>query len=326
MKVLMDNILENEAAWIAQKQNTIGSGDIACIAGADRFRTPLKLWAVKTRRELPDRENDHMWWGKIMERPIAELCKRKLALDIMYGNTLYGHDNITWATATPDYFATETITPVDSSADSASKIGEKLILECKNVSFRGRQYWEDDTPLAPRIQVMWQMGIAGIARAVIAPLIGGDHEQFCARYVQYDSRIMDQLLQLADKFMWHVKKDVPPPPQSAADSKIIDRIWPTLEDRSMQLPGEFAIEITDLKAWGVERKALESQARGLEEKEKLVKNRIRLAMGGLKKAQCGAYSVSCAIVNLKEKVSKPYSYARVTIKGGADESDETATE
>lgn len=320
MRILIDDILKNEDAWIKQKVNSIGSGDIACIAGADRFKTPLKLWAVKTRRELPDAENDHMWWGKVMEAPIAQLCKRKLDLDIEYGNKLYGHESIPWATATPDYFA-RGVTYSANPEDGEPLFGERSILECKNVSFRGRQFWVDDTPLAPRIQVMWQMGIAEIQQAVIAPLIGGDHEAFEARYVKFDPRIFEQLLQLAEKFMWHVQKDVPPPPQTAEDSKVIDKIWPTLEERSVELPTEFGFELSQLKENAKSRKILESQARALEEAEKLTKNRIRLAMGGVKKAICGNYSISCAVVNVKEKVTKPYSYGRVTVKGGGEEAD-----
>lgn len=320
MKVLIDDILSNEQAWIAQKVNSIGSGDIACIAGADRFRTPLNLWAIKTRRESPDAENDHMWWGKVMERPIAELCKRKLNLSIEYGNKLFGHDSISWATATPDYFA-RGVNYIDEFGNEC--VGDNSILECKNVSFRGRQYWVDDTPLAPRIQVMWQMGIAGFKQGVIAPLIGGDHETFEARYVKYDESIFNQLLQLADKFMWHVQKDVPPPPMSAADSKIVDKIFPVLEKRSVEVPISFEPELEELKRSAIERKELERKAREIEEKEKITKTRLRLAMGGASKAVCGAYNVSVAMVNCKEKITPPYSYARVTIKGGKEDATES---
>ncbi len=318
MKVLMDNVLENESQWIAQKVNTIGSGDIACIAGADRFKTPLKLWAVKTCREAPDPENDHMWWGKLMEAPIAQLCKRKLGLEIEYGNKLYGHDTVEWATATPDYFARGFEASPDPFSDGAPSATDQMILECKNVSWRGKQFWAEETPLAPRIQVMWQMGVAGINRSVIAPLIGGDHESFEARYVQFDSRIFDQLLQLADKFMWHVKKDVPPPPTAASDAKVIDKIFPKLEDRGIDLPTEFVPEIQVLKTTAAERKELESKARKLEDEEKIIKSRLRLAMGGVKKAICGPYSIGCAMVTCKDKFTPGYTYSRVTIKGGED--------
>lgn len=318
MKVLIDDITKNHEAWIAQKRDTIGSGDIACIAGADKFRTPLKLWAVKTRREPPDPENDHMWFGRVMERPIAELCERKLDLEIQYANKLYGHDCVPFATATPDYFARQTHRSINPEIGE-EPIGPVSILECKNVSYRSRQYWQDDTPLAPRIQVMWQMGITNIQQAIIAPLIGGDHEGFEARYVQFDSRIFDSLLALADKFMWHVKNDTPPPPSAAEDSKIIDKIWPVLDERTIELPEELAPEIETIKMMAAERKELESKARELEEAEKLTKNRIRLAMGGAKKAVCGPYSVGLSIINVKEKITKPYTYGRVTIKGGEDD-------
>jgi len=320
-KILINNILNNEEAWIKQKVNSIGSGDIACIAGADRFKTPLKLWAIKTRREPPDPENDHMWWGKQMEGPIAQLCKRKLDLDIEYGNQLFGHDSIPWATATPDYFATGLSVPFENVVGVPAPVGEKMILECKNVSFRGRQFWMDDTPLAPRIQVMWQMGIAGINRAVIAPLIGGDHEAFEARYVRYDSRIMDQLLQLADRFMWHVKKDIPPAAQSADDSKIIDKIWPILRDELIPLPDDFSLDLEKAKKMSEERKDLESRARHLEEEEKIIKNKARLLMNGARKASCGDFTVSVSTVSMKEKISKAYTYSRVTIKSSKKEEE-----
>lgn len=306
-RVLIDRISDNEAAWVAQKRKTIGSGDIATIIGANRFCTPLKLWAMKTGREAPEPENDGMWLGKQMEPVIAKIAGRKLGLKIKYADTLFGHDDIPWATATPDYFAHTTP-------------GESSILECKNVSWRMRHDWDGKAPLGPQSQVIWQCGVTGIKNAILAPLIGGDMESFEPYSVEYDQRLFEQIVQLAERFHWSVVNDRPPAP-TAEDTKLVESIIGDLESKVVSLPEEFQV---DLQTWLHENelhKTTTATAARWKERMDEIKNRLRLAMGSADRAVCGKYEIK-----VKEVVKKPYTtklskYNLFTVKEGPSEID-----
>lgn len=305
-RILIDDIVKNHDQWIAQKKTHIGSGDIATIAGANEFQTPLKLWAIKKGREAPDAENDVMWWGQVMEKPIAELCGRSLGIPVNYGNKLYGAESPEWATATPDYFGR-----VDD---------ENVIVECKNVGYRSKYKWEDDAPLAPRIQVMWQLGVTGFKRGIIAPLIGGDILDFTARWVEFDSKIFDQLLYMADRFWWHVQNDVPPAP-TAEDTKLVDKLIGSMQDSEVSIDSNWQEMIKKYE----EIKELESQAnkqvKELKETSDEIKNKLRFLIGPHKSALCGDYRIKCTRVEMKERLNPAYEYTRFTVSKNRSKDD-----
>lgn len=293
-KILIIDIDKNPEAWVAQKYTKqVGSGDIAAICGADDYCTALKKWAVKTGKEPPDPENDHMWWGKIQEKPIAELAARRLALDLQYGNCLFAHDDLDWARATPDYFAhskdwTTTAAAAGENWVELPYCEDQVIVECKNVSWRARRKWESDTPLAPRLQVMWQMGVLGhIKHALIAPLIGGDIiEGFLPRFVQFDAAIFSQMMEQAEKFKWHMDNDVPPPP-TTGDAKLLDKIIGPLKEQTVQLGDECRPLVASALEYSEQRKTLEAEAKELKGKEEDCKLKLRQAMGSASRAECG---------------------------------------
>lgn len=306
-RVLIDLISDNEAAWVAQKRKTIGSGDIATIIGANRFCTPLKLWAIKTGREAPDPENDGMWLGKQMEPIVAKIAARKLGLKIRYADTLFGHDDIPWATATPDYFAYSN--PADSS-----------ILECKNVSWRMRHDWDGKAPLGPQSQVIWQCGVTGIKNAILAPLIGGDMESFEPYLVEYDQRLFEQIVDLAEKFHWNVVNDTPPAP-TAGDTKLLERIIGDLESKVVELPEQFQAELASWVSENEFHKVKNAEAAVAKERMDQIKNRLRIVMGNADQAICGRYQIK-----VKEVIKKPYTtklskYNLFTVKDGRSEND-----
>jgi putative phage-type endonuclease len=318
-KILIDNIDQNYDAWIAQKRTrAIGSGDIATICGANPYQTALKLWAVKTGREDPDPENDHMFWGKMQEKPIAELTSRRLNLIMEYGNKLFAHDNLEWARATPDFFATSN--DWNMSAASAFEFadipapGEQVIVECKNVSYRAGRYWLQDTPLAPRLQVLWQMGIVGnIKSAVIAPLIGGDIiEGFAPRFVQYDQAIFDQLLEQADKFMWHLNNDVPPAPADG-DQKLLEKLQPTTEKEVVIEDPEIERKIHTYLVTEAERKELDDKVKELKAQENTLKLQVRAAMNGATYATCGGHRIKAKLIEIEPFQNKGSKYTKITI-------------
>jgi putative phage-type endonuclease len=315
-KVLIENIDQNYEAWIAQKRTkSIGSGDIATICGANDYQTPLKLWAIKTGREDPDPENDHMFWGKLMEAPIAALAARRLSLKLQYANTLYAHDDHEWARATPDYFGNLDPAKAFTSELELDDPTAQVIVECKNVSWRARQAWEDATPLYPTFQVIWQMGIHGrIKSAVIAPLIGGDIiEGFTPRVVKFDDRIFAQMFEQAEKFKWHLDHDVPPA-ATTGDGKLLNKLIGDLQEKSVDLQEAEVAKAYEAKDYAEQRKELEAKVKELKEREESLKLQIRQAMGQANRAKAGQYTVNVSKIPVRSFTVAARVDTRITIK------------
>jgi len=325
MKVLIHDITKEREAWIKSKQYNIGSGDISTIVGANRYCTPLKLWAQKLGKEPRDEENDHMWWGNQMERPIAELCARRLNMKVEYGNTLFCHDELNWAVATPDYFASgEIASPVDEIDPliESLKSAQRVIFECKNIGYHGKREWDFTTPMGPRFQVMWQLGVTGLDRGIIAPLIGGDIEEFSPRWVEFDAKIFAQLVELAEKFIWHLGNDVPPAAQ-ADDSRIVERLIGDIEDKTVELDEEhypLLVEYLEIKK---EESAANKLAKEAKEKADNIKNNLLLTIGNAKRAVCrslgGEFAMSCTRVEQPARTQKAYTYTLFKAKRLGDD-------
>ena len=300
-RILIDDITANHDAWIAQKGDTIGSGDIGVICGLSPYQTPLGLWAVKTRREAPSPDNVYMAHGRAMEPVIAALYARELDLELEYGNRLYAHDDEDWAVATPDYFAR-------TAEDETDRI-----LECKNVGHRSTRHWDDETPLWVELQVHWQMGIVGTPRAIVAPLLGGDPGNLAPRYMEYNPHLFEQIMELCTRFRWHIQKDVPPPPEGQ-DVKLVQRIVGELRAETVVLPDELLPVAQAYAALSDQMTLLNSQRKELEEERDKLKARLLLALGGAAQGSVGAYQLKSTQVTVKERLAPAYSYQRFALK------------
>lgn len=305
-RILIEDITANEDQWLAQKFKTIGSGDIASICGVG-FMTPLELWAVKTGREKPPAETLRMWWGREIETSVGRLCSKKLGVPVRKNQCLYGHESIPWGTATPDFFA-------DFPTEPA-------IVEVKNIN-ANYQAWKEDTPLPPRLQVIWQLGVCGLSSGMVAPLCGGDVDGFTPRGVEYDERLFGQVFELADRFWNHVANDSPPAP-TGEDRRLVERLIGEISDIDTILPHDM---MDTCKAYEQANTALSvanANIKTLENERDRLRALIRIAMGKASRAVCGPYIVNVSEVNVREKVTSAYSYQRFSIKEKKQDGDGT---
>lgn len=327
-KVILENISKNHDAWVAQKRDlkypTVGSGDIAAICGADDYCTVLRKWAIKTGKEEPDPVNDHMLFGQAMEPVIAQICERKLGLKLRYGDTLWAHDQYDWARATPDYIcdsvnwidvnaAIETLN--EGSAPWTLNGMSDAIVEIKNVGFHSRDKWVPETPLAPRFQTIWQMGITGHHSAIIAPLIGGDIVGgFLPRYVAFDKAIFEQMLGLAEKFMWHVAKGVPPEPSKGDHKLVEDLIGPIDKGVSAMLDAKHADLIAEYKKLKERRTSVDAHSRELKAEGEFLQAKIRALMGSAAEAECGEYVLTAKNCDRKGYQAKAAKWVELNVE------------
>lgn len=320
-RILVEDISQNENQWLLQKRVGIGSGDIATICGANDFQTPLALWSVKTGREKPDDENTHMWWGKQQETPIARLCAKEMKMMLVHANTMFGHDTVKWAQATPDFFALpsqpgEPEGEVQFFPPGVDLEEELRIMEVKNVGWRKKADWSDGkTPLAPLMQTQWQMGICGYKHGVIAPMVGGDIMDFSPRTLDFDETIFNQLLELASKFMWYVTNDTPPAPTSK-DTRLVENLIGDLTDKTavIEPSPEHLQRVKTFFTLQDEYNALKEKSDAAKAAMDEQRNFIRLLMGNATRATCGDFYMTAKRITVKAHQREASAYTDFLVR------------
>src|SRR3989304_7177986 len=58
--------------WLAIRQKAMGRTDAHGILGVSTWASPLSVYADKLGLADPQKDNDRLEWGRIMEGPIAE--------------------------------------------------------------------------------------------------------------------------------------------------------------------------------------------------------------------------------------------------------------
>jgi putative phage-type endonuclease len=195
--------------WLAARRTGIGSSDIASLLGLTSYASPYSLWVDKVMGIADDLDVDDgpLYWGRILEDPIAEHFARRNGV-IVRRPGLLGHHEIPWMLATPDR---EVVDP---------DTGETLaLLEVKTASAFRDLDWEGDNPDDPDvesrapeiavIQLQWQLGVRGLERGWIAGLVGG-HRYHQIEYTR-DDELIDALVEVARAFWAHVESGERPP-------------------------------------------------------------------------------------------------------------------
>ena len=210
--VLIENVDANRAEWLARRKDTVGSSEIVTVCGLNKYQTPLELWAQKTGKVPEVEENEFMRLGRHMEPFIGELFARETGMIVRPANTLYGHPELDWATASPDFFC------------QADAMGELEIVEAKNVSvYRHAEYEDGNLPNGPHMQVVWQLGVLGLQGGYVAALVGAAPNNFYKPHIEYSAELFDQMVGLADKFIENVRRDIPPEARGS-DKKLIESL------------------------------------------------------------------------------------------------------
>ena len=63
---------QERTEWLNARRKGIGGSDVGAILGLSPFKSPVDVWLNKTGRSSPQVDNDAMWWGRILEDPIAK--------------------------------------------------------------------------------------------------------------------------------------------------------------------------------------------------------------------------------------------------------------
>ena len=155
--------------WLAHRERSVGSSDIAPILGVPGPRTALEVWEAKQGNvveEWPDRQRELMDWGNLLEEPIARYWTMRNRSVIERVGTV-AHQDVPWMTCTLDRRVLEC--PLDPNA-----VRRKCALEIKNKDVHVRGKWRAEVPDDILAQVTWQMIVTGYDHIHVGVLFGGN--------------------------------------------------------------------------------------------------------------------------------------------------------
>ncbi len=208
--------------WLEKRRQGIGASDIAAIIGISPWSTPLQIWVSKTIDEIPEaEETEDMAWGIAMERLIIEETAQRLDASTTVIPILCRNVERPWMLATPDAIANE-----DDGAD--------FLIEAKKVDA-----WSwDEIPPHYVMQVQWQLAVTGLGSAVLAVLHRGRRLELYP--VAADPEMQQELITAGEAF-WELVEAVTPPTVVAADNRYLAELWPTHEEKPVEVdPGLIA--------------------------------------------------------------------------------------
>lgn len=277
-----DNLSKEE--WLRYRKQGIGGSDVSCLLGINKWKSEIELWLDKTNQTNdPVEENEAMQWGTIMEPIIRNHFAEVTGKTVVELKAMLQHPEHPFMLADVDGVT------VDDS-------GNPAILEIKTASEFKRSDWDEGVPAYYQTQVQHYLCVAGIQKAYIAVLIGGN--SFRIFEVDADEEIQDMLIAV-EKDFWRkvINMERPEPDGSDACKNLLDSIYKGGINEQIILPDE-AIEYLDMY---IEATADMDSAKA---KQQEASNHLKEIMGDYNTAQCMGHTISWKPVTTERLDSK----------------------
>ncbi|SMC28072.1 putative phage-type endonuclease [Desulfacinum hydrothermale DSM 13146] len=307
---LVDDYKRKE--WHEERRKGIGGSDAAAVLGISPYRTPMEVWMEKTGRREPEfspQAEERMRWGTLLEGVVAdEYARRYRAVLCEVPETLW-HPDYPHAYAHPDRVRV----PGQETKivwDGRKLHGADLLVEIKTTGEYSPHWGDpgtDEIPDPYLVQVQWYMGITGLQKAHVVVLFGG--RKLDVYRVERDDEFIQTALETVEKW-WerYVVGDVPPPPQTEAEAKLL---WPR------HRAGKTVEATTEIEETVRRLKEVKKLAKELEEEEAKLRNVLTAYIG---EAEILASSDGTKLVTWKaNKDRKVTDWKALAQACGADE-------
>ncbi len=256
-------IPDSEAHWLSLRTLDITSTEIAALFGISPYMTKFELWHRKKEAAVVRFEaNERMKWGTRLQDAIAA--------GIAADNG--------WVIRPMKEYIRDTERRIGSSfdfavvnCDEAGREYDSALLEIKNVdALMFRDGWvvgDDGNVEAPphiELQVQHQLLLAGLDRASIGALVGGNSVTLIPR--ERDESVTQAILGRAEEFWQSIAANSPPDPDFARDAGFIARLYQHAEPGKI-IDGSGNMELASLaeqyRAFGEAEKRAGEQKQGL---------------------------------------------------------------
>lgn len=207
----------------------LGGSDMAALFGVSKWKTPLQIWAEKTRRDAYREEDPAktkvLARGKRLEPLVISMVQEDYGLDIVAVNERYQHPAHGFLSVEIDFEWRVTQHALDMFPWLGDlEIGSIQNGEVKTVHpFVAHQWGEsetDEVPIYYAAQSMTGLAVTGREVCLYATLVGVDDLIFYA--VRRDQETIDAMMAKAVDF-WtnYVQTDTPPDPETFEDLKFL---------------------------------------------------------------------------------------------------------
>ncbi len=248
------------------RRSYLGGSEIGAVAGLNRYKSPLDVWATKRpdliEGELDDGPKHKADVGNALERPVLErLYAPRLKVETLRYPGTIRHPRHSWAGTSPDAIA-----------------DERVDVQCKIVGDRQWHRWsesQEDGPdgIPPEVlaQVQWEMWIADLGVAHVPALFGTDLRVYT---VPRDEELIEMLVGVASAF-WDrcvVGGAMPELEGASSERRVIEARFPHARRGLEQASSDFEALARSYRLAADEVEAAER------EKERLG-NELRAALG-----------------------------------------------
>ncbi len=274
----------------ATRAKGVGASDIPTLALLNlRYgQTPYMLWRVKTGREPPWEGNEKTWWGHqhentVLYRWVRDAFDEETALRFLGGKirgrstgalkvlTEFHHPQYRFALAHPDLLV-DTEEPVIVQAKSSGYFSAKR-REDADYGYDPEDRSQNGIPAATFLQEQWELFCAGIGAPAWVALLADTNNYAAYGPIVADPRTQEKCLALAERFIWHVRNDQEPKPETWAD---VQAMFPRPQQTTAMVSGEAEIAARRM----CERKERIDAAQGrLKKKLEDMKNAMGLLIG-----------------------------------------------
>lgn len=252
--------------WLKTRQLGIGGSDAAAVCGLGEFKSAFECYLDKTQQHpdglsIPD--NEAMYWGRVLEDPVARVTAERTGCVHVKATHLYQHATIDWMLVNPDGIVLDPNRP------------DPGLYEGKTCSAWMAERWGENESDSPATYALFQavhgMVVLDLQWADIAVLIAGqDYRHY---RIERDDEFVQMLITYEADFWDRVqRKDPPDPSGSPIDKDLLQRMFEAVNHKEI-LVGE---EMSELATQYDQFRKIEKTA----EKEKdRVGNMMRLLMG-----------------------------------------------
>ncbi len=243
--------------WLEYRRTGLGGSDAATVCGLSPYKSKIELWADKTGRLSSPEDNEAMRVGRDLEEYVAKRFCEATGKKVRRRNAIFQHDEYDFITANID----------------REIIGENAGLECKTTSAFARSDFENgEIPLYYYCQCCHYMNVMGYDRMYLAVLVMG--RAFYWFRIERNEEECAALLKSEVAF-WNsfIKPDIRPDPDgSESAARTLDAICEDWRDN--------AITMFEQDETAAELASVLEQKKAIEHKEKLLKQRLELALDG----------------------------------------------
>lgn len=248
--------------WLILRKHGIGGSDAAAVCGMNRWRGPLDVYLDKTSTAVDEKDNEAMYWGRVMEPVLREEFAKRTGLTVSEVPFLFACKEYPFMFANIDGIVRE-------KDDSVS------LLEIKTANGFAAKEWENGLPQEYFIQIQHYLAVCDLKKAYVAVLIGGNNFRY--EVIDRDDDVIQTIIAMEASFWTNNVQAKKAPEADATSSDALNSLYPHDNNTSIILSSEADRLITNLEEI---KKVMDDLKKDQAEAE----NQLKAMM---KEAECG---------------------------------------